>query len=535
MYKVKIFLLIFSIELMAVSLFAEPTLYPKELNTFGAIQNNTDSNLLADHQDSRTFWVLPPNKAQAKVSDIFLKTANLGFCKEMGDLQRYSRELSADVIKLMKLKSSQQVSLQAKLEKANQLREEAEGFAVERGLQNLSYLEDMILSIESRLVYLYEQLDKCKAGCQSIEDEIQISLNDKNKALRERRQIFSATDANQKEYYKKQKKALAALESYKSELKSYNDLVVDIVQVRTSLFDSYSTFGKLAGANARISYISSWDENLQKLRQENPGINFQKTATKNAKLYFEIVGTNALDGMNGIRAVSMAGTTDNGAVSFASFPESLSGSVELSLIGACPMVHPEYFDIDAANTSEMNYGLITSYDYDVLFQAKATVTYNMYKLYQKIVSSGSSGGLFSSRSWSKIEERNFFRDNLTISWNDPENSIPESEKIDREKEMQLSVLQRLSTLVLQNMPSRGDVASAGSPGPHGAIVISDSLIKHCPQNKYCLAGAAIFKALDAIFGNSSATASYTKIQDVQLIENYERTGKITKSAVTSYL
>ena len=41
--------------------------------------------------------------------------------------------------------------------------------------------------------------------------------------------------------------------------------------------------------------------------------------------------------------------------------------------------------------------------------------------------------------------------------------------------------------------------------------------------------------LDAIFGNSSSTASYTKITDSNITENYEVVQKMTKSWITSYL
>ena len=175
---------------------------------------------------------------------------------------------------------------------------------------------------------------------------------------------------------------------------------------------------------------------------------------------------------------------------------------------------------------------LTSINY--LFR-EAEAKYNMYKMYQKIMRSGKSGGLFRSKSWSSVEERNFFKDSFTVSWDDSENTLSQADKDAREQEMRRSVLSRLATIALPTVPNRAEILNAGDPPTRGAIVVSDELMKTCPSNVYCVAGAAVMRVLDAIFGNSTSTANYTNIQDITVTEKYNNKQKITKSWITSYL
>ena len=101
--------------------------------------------------------------------------------------------------------------------------------------------------------------------------------------------------------------------------------------------------------------------------------------------------------------------------------------------------------------------------------------------------------------------------------------------------MRHAVMWRLANLAIPSAPNRGDIMAAVQPPTRGAVVISDSLMQTCSGSVYCVAGAAVLKVLDAIFGSSSANASYTNITDVEVIENYENTQKIIKPWLTTYL
>ena len=513
---------------------AEPTLYPTDISVLSGINNNTTSNILADELDSQTVWVMPPNTATAQVKGLHSKTANLGFCAEMRDLKDYSRELTAEINKITKKRLEKQEELNQLLARSNRLREDAEKYAAEKDLKALSDLDNRIAAAESRLSELYKLADTCKTSCDQIEEESDSIINAKTQMMAERNKLAKTNTDELREYNKRRKLADAALKTYQSSKEVYMELIAEVTDIRNKFHDAFASYGKMEGARASFSYKSNWDENVAKLKSMNPSINFQKVATKNANLMTEIAGLSDVDSQGAIKSIAVGGVMKNGVVGFTAYPENLSANVVLSLIGACPMEHPDYFDIKDNSVSQMQYGVIITYEYDSIFKAEATATYNMYKMYQKIVSSGSSGGLFSSKSWSTVEENNYFRDVFNVEWNDKENTIPQEEKDEREKEMRRNVMLRLANIALPLAPNRVEIIQAAQPSPHGAVVISESLMKVCPTNIYCVGTAAVFSVLDAIFGSSSSSANYTSITDTQIVEKYSDTQKITKSWVTSY-
>lgn len=514
---------------------AEPTLYPPDVRVLSNVLNQTDSNILADEADPRTVWVLPPNTAQATVSKPHSKTASMIFCQDLRQQAVYAREISAQIHSLSKKRLAREADLLARLQKANKLREEAEGFAAEKNLQVLSDLDTRISEADDRLQELYEAANNCAKACDEIEHETRHLIDAKKDMLKIRNQMTKENTADLKEYGRRKKKADAAYQSYKNELGFYREMTAELAEVRNSFLQGFQTFGAMEGSKATFSYRSHWNDNIEKLRAANPGINFAKMATKNAVVMTELSGLTDYDPSSAIKGIMIGGEIKKGAVNYPNYPESLSTNVVLSLMGACPMEHPEYFDLKENSAESMQYGLVMTYDYDTVFRVKATAKYNMYKMYQKIVSSGSKGGFFRSKSWSSVEERNFFRDSFSVVWSDQENSLSTEQKDEIEQEMRRNIMQRLANLALPDSPSRGDVLAALPPPQRGAAVVSDQLMKTCPGNAYCVGAAVVFRIMDAIWGSSSSTSSYTNIKDFELVEDYERTQKITKSWITSYL
>ena len=85
---------------MANVAYAIPTIWPTEdhLVHLHKVVNQTNSNLVADNVQPFKVYVMPPNSAKAVMQKkLFLRTANLGFCREMKDLQAYTRNVSADI------------------------------------------------------------------------------------------------------------------------------------------------------------------------------------------------------------------------------------------------------------------------------------------------------------------------------------------------------------------------------------------------------------------------------------------------------
>lgn len=532
--KVAIPAILLGLQLWSHSAFAEPTLYPTNVSVLSSIINKTNSNILADEVDPKTIWVMPPNTATAKVSGMHTPTANMGYCAEMRDLQTYTRDLSAQINDLMKLKKSKTQELLALEDKASALDQAAQKFAADRNLSALSELDTRIGSAEIRLTELYALQDRCTNNCEQIEVEVSDLIKAKAEMLKQRNVLAKENTADIRAYNKMQKEAVAAKNRYISKRQVFTDLAGEIQTMQNQFKAAYASFGKMEGARAGIKYKSTWDDNVTALREANPGFNIQKIKTQNAQLMTELSGLENVDAGSAILGMPLPGFKD-GLAKYPAYPESLTTNVVLSLVGACPMAHPEYFDLGQVPLAEMSYGMIITYDYQTIFKMKASVKYNMYKMYQKIVSSGSRGGLFSSRSWSNVEEKNIFQDSFIVKWDDRENSVPQEEKEEREKEMRHAVLLRLATQAIPDSPSRVELLQAVAPGPHGAIVLADALTKTCGFNVYCQGGAIVMRVLDAIFGSSSTSSSYTKITNSDLEENYEVQQKITKSWITTYL
>ena len=513
---------------------AEPTLYPRDPNILYQIENTTTSNILADDLDPRTIWVMPPNTAQAKVHGLHSRTSNMGFCKEMGNLQRYNRGLSEDMDRLARQLNSMYKEIAELQREASRLDKEAEAYATERNLQAINDLDQRIAEAEGRLSELYELDSSCTNSCEHIINEIDSIVKDKNEMLRLRRQLTRENTADYREYNRRRNRARAAQRAVDNATGGYRRIQRELSKLHSQFLSIYNNYGQMEGARAAILYKSSWDKNIETLRHQNPGYHFAKIATKNATLMSEIAGVEGVNAQGAIMAIGLGGKMVNGVADFTAYPENLSTNVVLSLIGACPMEHPEYFDIPKNSTEEMAYGLIISYEYDSVFDIEARMTYNMRKVYERITSAGSRGGLFRSRSWSSVQERNFFEDAIEVEWLDKENFYSAEERDALEQEMRNSIFSRLASMALPDTPIRSEILEATNPPERGAVVLGETLMKTCPTNKYCLAGASIAVVLDSIFGRSSATTNYSNIIDATITENYSHTRKITKSWLTSY-
>lgn len=519
----------------ALPVLAEPTLYPNNLSVLSGVVNETSSNIIADHADPKTIWVMPPNTAKATVSGIHSKLGWMGYCKEMSDQQGYSRDLSRDIAEVMKKRKEKQEEIAKEQLRADRINEECEKYAADTGLQALVDVDTRIQNESLNLSELNKQLEACTHDCDSIKEQISTS----NAALRVMRKDRNDTARQNAQaamkYDQKKAQAKAAQRRVDNMKGGYIELVKQLADVQNTFRQSFSFFATKPGAKASIAYTSDWQPNVEKLRQSNPGYYFAKISTQNANLMTVLTSVGNVDAEGGIIRIESAATVKDGVSSFPAYPEALSSNVVLSLIGACPMEHPEYFDIKDNDPANMKYGIIITYDYQTVFIAKAEVTYDYYKMYQKIVESGSSGGLFSSRSWTNVEEKNFFRDSFTVTWQDTENTLSQADKDAREQEMRRSILSRLATMALPQSANVAGIIAAAPPPARGAVVAADQLMKTCPGNVYCAGTAAVLTVLDAIFGSSSTSATYTNIQEGELREKYSNTSKITKSWITSYL
>ena len=424
-------------------------------------------------------------------------------------------------------------------EKLQKSRLQAAAIVADKHLQPLVDLDNQIDSLSERLSILYKDAETCKTTCDDINKEVRDSEKIKYQAQKDRRKLALENADDVRAYDKLKAVSDAYDQNYNEAKKSFSEIKADIKQAHDEFGSMYSTFGKLEGARVAMNYTSPWDDNMASLRDNNPGFQFEKITTQNTKLFTNLIGVKDIPGDQAVLAYEMPGVLKDGVLDLQSgFPGSLSANIVLSVVGVCPMLHPEDFELTESSTPEkMSYGLTFIYDFPAAMKVVGTAKYNMYKMYQKIMSSGSSGGFFSSRSWSNVEEHTFFKDSFTVDWvtQDAANSITEDERLNMEHEMRAHIMERIAALALPTAPNRDQMMAPGTPPPHGAVVVAGSLMQACPGNMYCMAGSLILSSLDAIFGSSSSTANYLQTQNFDLTETWSNSKVVLKPWITSFV
>lgn len=524
---------------MAFNALAVPTLYPSEISKISKISNGTTSNLIADDVDLNRIYVMPPNRAEASASGFHTMNMNLNFCGEISDLAKYMRSIEQKKTQLAQEDADSASRVDKIRRDLFQARKDAADYIASKDLVLLDNLDSELKDVEERLVLLYDKLEKCQDSCAPISAEMK-ALNERKRNLQnDRRELSKQRVADVRQYEKLKTKVEQISINLTDEEESFKKVRDRLTAVKKELFETYSTYGRMEGGRAAFNYRSSWDQNVQRLRDANPGFSFEKIQTANAKVASSLIGLNSTISGSAVLGYEMAGSTaSNGILELPSFPEDFSTNVVLSLLGACPIVHPESFEVQGPKPTvdQMKYGLTIAYEFPSNFRLSATANYNMHKMYKKTAESGSSGGFFSSRSWTNVSEQTDFTDAFRVAWKeqDPSNTIDEKSRILVEQEMKLDIYNRMAIYAAIQSPDRAGTMSPMNPPTHGAVVLSSGLMNTCPGNAYCVGGAIALQVLDAIFGNSSAVASYTQRQDFDLTNSWSRDKVSLKPWITVY-
>ena len=293
--------------------------------------------------------------------------------------------------------------------------------------------------------------------------------------------------------------------------------------INTLIMAAYNSMNSLVSTSARnhggtllVPYLHRQAENIETIRNENPAYtNVGAVQTYHGRLYFSAPGS-IQDGLDIsllpiIDTYSVSGVTANKlAHSTAEIAPRLDVTVSLTRMGACLIQFPEKFGSKTAP----KFGLTAIYDYPFAFTTSVHASYNLKNIYRFLKESGSSGGLFSSKSWSRTLELNWGESALKFSWRetDPELKVTPADRLEIEKSVKADLLASIDRLVMERagLPP----AQAANPGPHGATVLANSLDKTCSVNAYCAAASIALRTLDAVFGSSSTSTQIEKSLDV---------------------
>lgn len=517
-----------------------PTIYPTEITNLKNVINNTTSNIVADTVDPNVFYVMPPNTGTSEVTGLHTITANVGFCKEMAQLQGYSRSSSERISRLEEQEFQAMGELNAIQKRLVSARDEAAQYITQNNLTELDYIDNRITQLEGNIAELNDKLTTCEGNsCQEFLDQLGREKEEKSKLIG-RRQVLARQHTRSMGMYVRKQQAVKNIQlEYQEASEAWTTLANKIRSIQEEYIKLYKKFSELEGAQASISFDSSWDENVKVLAEQNQNrFAFKKIETRDSVIMTSVADVKNLPSTGSIMSFNIGGKFSEGALRLPAYPQDVVGNIRLSLLGVCPMLHPLDYNIPVENgTTKMKFGLTASYEYPSAFVAKAKATYNMHKLYQKIMSSGKKGGFFSSKSFTSVTEKTFFKDEFKVEWSEQDESVAfsEEEKAELEQGWRHQIFTRLAAIGLPAQSNPGAMVAPEVPKT-GATVLGQSLTnnKVCNSNKYCAAATVGINVMDAIFGSSKSTASYTNVQDVDMTESMSRESMTYRPYITSY-
>jgi|GEM_PF-2115509 len=517
---------------------AQPTAYPQKDRSLN-VRNTTTSTLLSDTQDSTLAWVLPPSAGTATPTDFRAGNANIGFCQEMALLQDASRDFVQEMADLQM--RSEEFLPEIKLKQAEyySLKKEAESlYASNSDVQRIVDLEDKAESLEKRLDKLFDRADKCgdpdSKACLSIDKEIKDVRKEKSQLREELSELRDTTRDEYLRYKRASSKADVAMDDWKEANKSLKKIRDSFLEARTQFFSMYAQLGKLSGGFANITYDLNWDKNVAGLRTLNPNMRFEKIPTSNVRFNVGFpAGSSSRDSYLA-SLPSILGYTVNGksflpwgnknSFSANALPDQSIMTLNLSLVGACPLVKPELFDLPKSATGVPVLGVAASYDFPSAYRMNVKAFYNLYKFYELIKKSTTKSGFFDSRSSTSITEKPLEKETFYINWSeeDPKNKTPASERQKVESQLKADLMARALKLMATPVFDGKAAPEAAPPVPErGAVVMAKGLDETCGwYSYYCTGGAWLLRGLDAAFGSSQQESSFKKEHNVTVEEQY---------------
>jgi len=516
-------------------LFAVPTIYPKSYSN--TIRNNTNSSVVADSTDAYKYYVLPPSKVEVKVLSVNSVTANIGFCKEVADIQKYN----ADTLQLLNnLKQREYELLMLITSHEKKIREAKVAFAQyikQKDLGKLIDYDNQLSEMNQRLDSLYSAYKNCSLNCGAIATDIE-NLQESRNRLEETRFLFVVSRSADTDEYLRQKREIESLEGQKlASIDTVKKVQADLRELYLDFISMYDAHVKREGAKITVEYDSGWTRNLSRLQMDNPHFRFEKISTQNAVVRADSY-SNLLPGAS-IIGFNFGGVGNiNGPVSMEAYPEHFSGNATLNLLGACPILYPQLFGLplndDRVNPQKMKFGLTVGYQFPSEFSYGVTVRYNMYKLYELTQKHGKKGGFFSSSSWSTKDENEYYKDAFNVDWTSQSDRLmlsPE-QKANIEKDLRRNILSRLASfMVMTTTPKLG---AAAEPDKPGALVLSDSLSQSCGLHITCKGASMALRLIYDVFSSSSMSDSYKQTINVESVEVYSSRQVLLQPMITTY-
>lgn len=513
-------------QLWISSVFALPTIYGNPSNDNHQIQNETQSVLIADTENDRLIYVTPPLMGKSEFGELTLIGSNIGFCQSMILKQQVNekldRQLEPAIVETEEMKS--QIEKYRRLvdqenERLNQLSNERIEF------QQLNSLDSRTEQIEIRLSSLYLAMNDCNQSeqCQEIQNEIKQIRIEKNELSTQRNNLLLKISSD----YSKYKSIKVKIADYKEQMHDIENEVIQkikkIQEIQKLIFDSYSQLAQLYGAKVSLNFNSNWFDNINKLSVKNPGYQFQAIPTYDVLIKTNLFPKNTqayLAVLDPIMNYQIAGEEGGKDIQLAAFPGSLGGMLTMNLIGTCPQLFPEKFNLQKTTDNRIKIGLTVAYKIPSTFNQKVTFSYNLHTLFKKMLTSGTRGGFFRTTSWSKVQQTELTDDDFKVHWQETDPN--QQTTIEQRQQLEATIKAELFKRALVYMGKASPEFLLPPQVPvNGAKVLSQGLDQCSLVSQYCMLGGWLFRGLDSIFGSSVSSAEYERIQNVLLTETFE--------------
>lgn len=516
-------------------LWAVPTIYPKSY--FTAIVNNTNSSVVADSADYYKYYVLPPSQVEVKVLSVNSVTANIGFCKEIADIQKYN----ADTLQLLNSLKQREYDLSMQItaheKKIRDAKVQNAEYATKNDLMAIVTYDRKLTDLNAKLDSLHAVYKDCTKACGLVRLDIEDLMNE-IKRTEEARFLFIVSRGKTADEFLRQQNEIESLENQRlTSIDAIKKVQGDLKAVYLDFISMYDAHVGREGAKISVEYDSGWTRNLVRLQKDNPRFRFEKVSTQNVSVRADAY-TNVLPGASimGFNFGGLGGI--NGPVNMDAYPEHFSGNATLNLLGACPILYPQLFGLplndDRVNPHKMKFSLTVGYYFPSEFSYGVTVRYNMYKLYELTQQQGKKGGFFSSSSWSTKEENEYYSDAFKVEWTSQSDklTLSQSQKAAVEKDLRRNILSRLAGfMVMTNPPKLG---SAPEPDKPGALVLSDSLSQACGIHVLCKGASMGLRFIYDVFSSSSMSDSYKQTINVESVETISNKQILLQPMITTY-
>lgn len=528
-------ILLIALMICGAPLWALPTIYPK--NYFSTIVNHTNSSVVADSTDSYRYYVLPPSQVEVKVLSVNSVTANVGFCKEIADIQKYN----ADTLQLLNNLKQREYDLSMQItaheKKIRDAKVQSAEYAKKNDLMSIVAYDKQISDMNAKLDSLHALYKDCTKACGLVRLDIEKLMNDL-KRVEEARFLYIVSRGKEADEFLRQQNEIVNLEDQRiASIDAIKKVQADLKELYLDFISMYDAHVSREGAKVSVEYDSGWSRNLQRLQYDNPRFRFEKITTQNVTVRADAY-TNLLPGASiiGFNFGGVGGI--NGPVNMEAYPEHFSGNATLNLLGACPMLYPQLFGLplndDRVNPHKMKFSLTVGYYFPSEFSYGVNVRYNMYKLYELTQRQGKKGGFFSSSSWSTKEENEYYSDAFKVEWTSQSDrlTLTDAQKAAIEKDLRRNILSRLAGFMVMTNPPR--LGSSPEPDKPGALVLSDSLSQSCGIHILCKGASMGLRLIYDVFSSSSMSDSYKQTINVESVETISNKQVLLQPMITTY-